>query len=209
MIVLQTRCTCINKISFFFWGRKAGKNSHCDFLGPLFFVFNSNTHHIWETGAIQWRSTVLGCLARWFLLDPVHDYCCLPRVFYSLDYYQVRILAVHGCYWEVITHSNVNPYFCPFLKATFCEIRSSVLKNMSGTCNGVLHCLSSLNGALLRCWTTTPKSPSSIPRVLWYSARVVSTTGQKERASLGSRCWEAMMVPSSSWKLQLVPLGRT
>lgn len=71
--------------------RKAGESAHRSGLEPLFPVFHTNSDYFWETAALQWGNTVLGSLAWWLLLDPLHDSCGFPGVFHSSDHYQVSL----------------------------------------------------------------------------------------------------------------------
>lgn len=93
-------CLCVLMGPCSFLDRKAGKSSHCGCLEPRIPIFHSDSDHIWETAAVQWGSAMLGCMARWLLLDPIHDHSGLPGVFHPSNYYQVRIhlmLTSHGC----------------------------------------------------------------------------------------------------------------
>lgn len=82
-----SRCPAIPLFSL---SRKASQGRHCDCLGPLFPVLHSRPDHIWEKEAPQWWSTVLGPVAWWLLLDPVHDHRGLPGVLHPSDHRQVR-----------------------------------------------------------------------------------------------------------------------
>lgn len=83
---------CLNLLN-----RKTGESSYWSGLEPLFPVFNTNSDNFWETTALQWGSAMLGSVARWFLLDPLHDGGCFPCVLHSSDHYQVSLpLEVHG-----------------------------------------------------------------------------------------------------------------
>lgn len=70
--------------------RKASQGPRHDCLEPIFPLLHSHPHHIWEKETPQRRSSVLGTMARWFLLDPVHDHCGLPGVLHPSDNHQVR-----------------------------------------------------------------------------------------------------------------------
>lgn len=86
----------INTVYLNLLNRKTGESSYWSGLEPLFPVFDTDSDYFWETAALQWGSAVLGSLARWLLLDTLHDGGCFPGVLHSTDHYQVSpLVGVH------------------------------------------------------------------------------------------------------------------
>lgn len=77
-------------IFLFSLSREASQSPHWDSLGPRVPVFSPHTLHIRKKDALQWWGAVLGTVARWLLLDSVHDHCGLSGVLHPTDNYQVR-----------------------------------------------------------------------------------------------------------------------
>lgn len=82
-----SRCS---DIFLFSLSREASQSPHWDSLEPLIPVLHPHTDHIWEKDTLQWWGAVLGAVARWLLLDPIHDHRGLSGVLHSTDHYQVR-----------------------------------------------------------------------------------------------------------------------
>lgn len=77
-------------IFLFSQSREASQSPHRDSLEPRVPVFRPNTLHIRKKDTRQWWGAVLGTVARWLLLDSIHDHCGLSGVLHPTDNYQVR-----------------------------------------------------------------------------------------------------------------------
>lgn len=78
-------------IFLFSLSREASQSPHWDSLEPRVPVFGPHTLHIRKKDALQWWGAVLGTVARWLLLDSIHDHCGLSGVLHPTDNYQVRV----------------------------------------------------------------------------------------------------------------------
>lgn len=84
------QCSQMPRLPLFPLSRKASQGAHRDGLDPLVPVLHPHPDHIWEEETPQWRSAVLGPVARRLLLDAVHDRRGLPGVLCPSGHHQVR-----------------------------------------------------------------------------------------------------------------------
>jgi hypothetical protein len=97
--------------------RETSQGPHWNCLEPLFSVLHSHPDHIWEKDTLQRRSTVLGPVAWWLLLDPVHDHRGLPGILHPSDNHQVSNQQA-GSTWELSCFVNC---CSPLLEVTPCS----------------------------------------------------------------------------------------